>query len=488
MAAALDLVEIVLKECARIAPAPLYPVDFLNATGLPRPLLDPVLDQLRLGGLLRLTEWTPAKGQGYTITEDGIRVLTTPRLLDRLRREGVAPQAAEPPLKAAAASGEPNTYERGEAVRRALLESKRPIVSQVLLFANIAVFLAGIVVAQFQQVPINEFVMGRGSRDVIRVVHDTGAIRKTDVYLYEQWWRLLSCCFVHFGLIHLGVNMYTLFVIGPLLERLWGHGRYLVLYAVAGLAGSCAIVAFSHGTGAGASGALWGVMASLATWIYLNRHHLPPELAAAWYRQLGIVLLLNVLITFTIPNISAAAHFGGGIAGLAVGVPLHFSRFGRNPLQRSSAALATLVVPLVALGLVLLRAPDPVELSRLGWSEVLDNVRPAQEQVDKIMQQPSAFWKDDDLCRTALAQMNRTQHVLKIVEPVLAEVDREHYPDQAPAVEQARACVNGWLAYFSRMQELVERRQEIPQATQVELTIQRVSLIGMTNHVTKSGL
>jgi membrane associated rhomboid family serine protease len=484
MAAALDLVEIVLKECARIAPTPLYPIDFIQGTGLPRAIVDSVLDQLRLGGLLRLTEWTPAKGQGYTITEDGMRVLTTPRLLDRLRRDGVSPQAAEPALKPATASAEPTTYERGEAVRQALLEPGRPIVSQVLLFANIAVFLAGIIVAHFQQVPLNEFVMGKSTPQVNRVVHETGAIRKNDIYLFEEWWRLLSCCFVHFGLIHLGVNMYSLFVIGPLLERLWGHGRYLVLYLVAGMCGSCAIVAFSQGTGAGASGALWGVMASLATWIYLNRHHLPQELAAAWYRQLGIVLLLNVMITFTIPNISAAAHFGGGIAGLAVAVPLHFSRFGRNSWQRWSAAAAVLIVPGAALGLVLVRAPDSLDLARLSWPEVLAAITPAAGQVEKLLDQPDAFLKDDHACREAISQLSHAQRVLKVVQPVLTEAKDD---DQAAWLMHADECVSGWLSYFGRVEELLERRGELSQAVKAELLMQRFALIGQTNLVTKSG-
>jgi membrane associated rhomboid family serine protease len=490
MAAALDLVEIVLKECARIAPTPLYPIDFIQGTGLPRAIVDSVLDQLRLGGLLRLTEWTPAKGQGYTITEDGMRVLTTPRLLDRLRRDGVSPQAAEPALKPATASAEPTTYERGEAVRQALLEPGRPIVSQVLLFANIAVFLAGIIVAHFQQVPLNEFVMGKSTPQVNRVVHETGAIRKNDIYLFEEWWRLLSCCFVHFGLIHLGVNMYSLFVIGPLLERLWGHGRYLVLYLVAGMCGSCAIVAFSQGTGAGASGALWGlwgVMASLATWIYLNRHHMPRELAVAWYRQLGIVLLLNVMITFTIPNISAAGHFGGGIAGLAVGVPLHFSRFGRNSLQRWLAWAGVLVVPAAALAMIPLfvdgREHRLIFVQEFGrtldgaHSEALVTYNKyVRNLLHGAGKRPKTALPEGARVDAALREIAKTQQTLKDALETLGEEGIFHNPEVSEILRVSNDYFTAWIDYYQLVSAILRRdlnwtaeQQKLVEDKEVEL-------------------
>src|SRR5207248_2854033 len=154
-------------------------------------------------------------------------------------------------------------------------------------------------------------------------------------------------CFVHIGFLHLLVNMYSLYVVGPLLERMWGRWLFLLLYLITGLLGSCNMVYFSTSSarlGAGASGALWGIMASMATWVFLNRGHLPRQLVAAWKRQLLIVFVLNVLITTSVPNISAAAHFGGGIAGLLIAVPLHYARHGSGGL-RWLAALCVAAVP-----------------------------------------------------------------------------------------------------------------------------------------------
>src|SRR5206468_571251 len=98
----------------------------------------------------------------------------------------------------------------------------------------------------------------------------------------------------HFGLVHLGVNMYSLWAVGPLLEQLWGSGRYLVLYLLAGLGGSCAMVIENlladrpNFLGAGASGALFGILGSMVTWLFLNRDVLPPALVRVWRRQLII--------------------------------------------------------------------------------------------------------------------------------------------------------------------------------------------------------
>src|SRR5881296_2708478 len=83
-----DLLELLLRECARTAPQPLYPSQFAAATSVPRPEVEQGLEHLRLGGLLRLTDWMQGRGQGYTVTTEGAELAGSPRLLDRLRRDG----------------------------------------------------------------------------------------------------------------------------------------------------------------------------------------------------------------------------------------------------------------------------------------------------------------------------------------------------------------------------------------------------------------
>src|SRR5947208_15592918 len=111
--------------------------------------------------------------------------------------------------------------------------------------------------------------------------------------------------------MRLGLNMTTLFL-ARRVEALWGSGRFLALYLISGVCGSCVAVWYNPGEGgkvtvlAGASGALWGVMTSEVVWLLLNRSHLPPGDYRYWISQLSFTLLLNVGVSM-LPNVSAAA-------------------------------------------------------------------------------------------------------------------------------------------------------------------------------------
>ena len=77
----------------------------------------------------------------------------------------------------------------------------------------------------------------------------------------REWWRLITAAFLHYGILHLGLNMLVLWIIGPPLEEYFGHGRYLLVYLVSGLAGSAGALLWSPDVlTVGASGAIWGIM------------------------------------------------------------------------------------------------------------------------------------------------------------------------------------------------------------------------------------
>jgi hypothetical protein len=97
--------------------------------------------------------------------------------------------------------------------------------------------------------------------------------------------------------------------------------------------------------GAGASGALFGVLGSMVAWLFLNRRILPRAQVAHWQRQLITVFVINLFITFGIPNISKGAHIGGAIVGLMTAVPLYFVRF-RHGQQRWLALAGLVAIPL----------------------------------------------------------------------------------------------------------------------------------------------
>lgn len=363
MTSPLPLFETILRQIARAAPDPWYPSSFALSAGIPRQDLDRPLDELRRAGLIHAASRGPGEEPGYVLTFQGIQTLQDPRQLARLL-DGRAP--VRPPSPQPLAHPDPAVRERAAVVRDALLGPFTPFVTWALLVVNLAVFGVGFYLARQANVSsqfLHPFGPIQGAREIQDIQHRTGSVSPEDI-VDGQWWRLMTCCFVHFGLVHLAVNMLSLYSIGPLLERMWGHTRFLILYLIAGLGGSCAGVftAFHPGNGqpvalAGASGALWGIVASMAAWMFLNRKALPRDLIRQWRGQLIFLLILNVGITLYFDEISKGGHFGGGLVGLVVAVPLHYQRFGRG--WRRWVALAGLV-PAPMLCLAALARPEKV--------------------------------------------------------------------------------------------------------------------------------
>ena len=126
-----------------------------------------------------------------------------------------------------------------------------------------------------------------------------------------EWWRLLTGAFLHGSFLHIAFNMYVLFALGPTLERVLGHVRYLMLYLIAALGGGVASYAFSdmRTVSVGASGAIFGLMGAL---IVAGRR-LNYDI-----KQVVILLGINVVIGFLAPGVDWRAHLGGLITGAAV--------------------------------------------------------------------------------------------------------------------------------------------------------------------------
>jgi membrane associated rhomboid family serine protease len=125
------------------------------------------------------------------------------------------------------------------------------------------------------------------------------------------WWQLLTSGFLHIGPIHLAFNMIALWVIGRDLEQVLGSARFLVVYLVSLLGGSLVVYLFENPAShtAGASGAVFGLMGGPA--VVLIKLRLSPRPALT-------IILLNVVISVAVPNISILGHLGGLAAGAAV--------------------------------------------------------------------------------------------------------------------------------------------------------------------------
>lgn len=139
-----------------------------------------------------------------------------------------------------------------------------------------------------------------------------------------EWWRMVTGGFLHASIIHIGFNMYLLWILGGALERYAGAGRFLAIYFSAVLWGSVgALVLSPDSPTIGASGGVFGLMAAL----YLLERQRGVALLGS---SVGMLLLLNLGITFLLPGISIGGHIGGILGGAAAGFVL--SGYGRGHL------------------------------------------------------------------------------------------------------------------------------------------------------------
>jgi membrane associated rhomboid family serine protease len=126
---------------------------------------------------------------------------------------------------------------------------------------------------------------------------------------HGQWWRIITAGFLHENLLHIGFNMWVLYYLGTLLEPALGHVRFAVIYAVSLLTGSLGVLLVSpHSITVGASGAVFGVMGAAA--VELRARQIP-----LMQSGVGSLILINLVISFSLPGISWGGHVGGLIGG-----------------------------------------------------------------------------------------------------------------------------------------------------------------------------
>ncbi len=348
--------ELILQLCNSAAPSPWYPSVHAKETGITRASLDPYLDRLRLAGLVRLTDWMPGTGQGYVLTQGGKDLVANPKAMDLLRSGNlqfeVKPQTVEPLLEDAVTK----KFARSDAVLEVFDRRVPARMTLLLIAANFLVFAYGFQLSQKAGLTGAEYM---GLADPLGGRHLDP--RLADVYVAEgaltnqslvrgQWWRLLTSCFIHLGFVHLAGNMLVLYFIGGLTERMWGPGRYLVVYLLSGLAGACAMARFDspNSVGGGASGAIWGLMISVIAWVWLNKAHMPRQQVNSMLRRLFNLVVISVLLSLA-PGISLAAHLGGGAGGVAASLLMHGSRHGQRWIKVLSN-IGALLLPFACLG------------------------------------------------------------------------------------------------------------------------------------------
>jgi membrane associated rhomboid family serine protease len=158
---------------------------------------------------------------------------------------------------------------------------------------------------------------------------------------------MFTSMFIHYGLIHLAMNMWALWQLGRALESALGPLRFASLYLLAGLGGSVAVLLFQpKALSAGASGAIFGLFAAL--FVILKK-------LGRSTSSVVPVIVINLILTFSIPGISIAAHLGGLITGALLGAGLAFApRQGRNAVQAVTFGGVALILTMLTVGAIVL--------------------------------------------------------------------------------------------------------------------------------------
>lgn len=193
-----------------------------------------------------------------------------------------------------------------------------------------------------------------------------------------EWWRLATALFLHFGIIHLTLNLWALWDGGQLAERMYGHTRFVIIYFASGLAGNL-LSLVSHGNTAvsgGASGAIFGVYGALLVFVWLERKQLDPQEFRWMFWGVIIFSLASIIFGFVITGIDNAAHIGGLITGMLGGIilakPLNRHQPPSLPIRLAATALFLLTI-----GILVRHIPAPT----WRWSEEML----AREQIGQFL-------------------------------------------------------------------------------------------------------
>ena len=236
-------------------------------------------------------------------------------------------------------SGRPQGVQRvTSGVRRAAYEGAGAKVTRALIAINILVYVAELlqgsgVSATKGSIYQNGALLANGAKFANSLIGLPAHVPYPQLVgvAHGDWWRLMTSAFLHYGPFHIILNMLALWWFGSALERRIGSGRFLAIYLVSGLAGSAGALMLDPTTPTvGASGAIFGILGAGLVMEQVQRDYVFGGSA------LGVIVL-NLVFTFSVSNISIGGHIGGLLGGAACALGL--SRFGRSHIAYGRAGV-----------------------------------------------------------------------------------------------------------------------------------------------------
>jgi len=202
----------------------------------------------------------------------------------------------------------PTAHQITASTRRSQLRNAPAVL--VLILVNVLVFL---------------FEISVGGWNDPEVLHRIGALEPYAVVVQGDYWRLFTALFLHGGFLHLGFNLFALYILGPPLERTIGAMRFAACYLISGLASSAGVVALTvlgfvqAAQVIGASGCIMGIVGAWAGFLLRHRH---APLAKQRLTNIALIVTIQIAFDLSTPQVSMAAHMCGLVAGFFLGLIL----------------------------------------------------------------------------------------------------------------------------------------------------------------------
>lgn len=216
-------------------------------------------------------------------------------------------------------------YNRNKQVQQVFSYGK-PIVTYVLLYINIIMFF---------------FLEMYGGSTNTETLVLFGAKYNLAI-MAGEWWRIVSSMFLHVGFIHLIMNMIALYYLGTAVERIFGSSRFTIIYFLAGISGGITSFAFNQNIAAGASGALFGLFGALLFFGTVYKDLFRQTMGS----NLIIILIINLIFGFLVPQIDMGAHLGGLIGGY-IASAIVFVPKRKQPLIQVGAIIAYVMLTIL---------------------------------------------------------------------------------------------------------------------------------------------
>lgn len=196
---------------------------------------------------------------------------------------------------------------------------KKKIPTLIIILINIVIFI----ITQVVIMNITNTVRASSngiSEEIVNAINnsvltDFGALSK-ELIQQGQVWRLLTCAFLHSNLVHIACNMYSLYIIGPQIQQIYGTKRYLFVYFISCItSSSLSYLMGNYRISVGASGGIFGLMGALLAFAIIERHRIDKKNISSLMQ----IIVINLFIGLSIKNIDNFGHIGGLLGGILVG-------------------------------------------------------------------------------------------------------------------------------------------------------------------------